>query len=218
MCKFARMSLALILAWALLPGITANASPADKIAGGLASGASYALGASLTPLAGNTLYVGSNSAYSPLYPTLDAAVAAAQDGDTVIVTEDLTMTQRAYIANKHLTIKGINAGITLSRGNPFDVAVDGNRGQFNPGMLEVATDVSNPSAYASVRLENIIFDDRSNPQGFTGPHPAGSNTDAGWRDNVYDATLSAYSSNATITLGPGTQLVNTGGASAIRVT
>jgi uncharacterized repeat protein (TIGR02543 family) len=165
----------------------------------------------------STIYVGSDVTYSPIYPTLAEAVAAAQSGDEIIVTENLTMTARAYVADKHLTIKGIDPGITITRGTPFDTAVDGARGSFNAGMLEVATDVGDLAKTASVRLEDIIFDDRNNPEGFSDPIPQSTPSETGWANKIYDSTLSAYSGNAVITLGPGARLINTGGASAVRV-
>ncbi|MDR3282607.1 MAG: hypothetical protein LBS92_03225 [Candidatus Methanoplasma sp.] len=166
---------------------------------------------------GATLYVGSDGVtYSPIYPTLAAAVTAAGDYDIIVVTENLLMKDRAYVADKHLTIKGINSSITVTRSTSFNSVYDA-RGDFNPGMLEVATDYLDDTKTAGVRFENITFDDANNPDGFTGSIPTAPGGNPGWASDVYDSVLSAYSDRAYITLGPGAKIINVGGASALRV-
>ncbi|MDV0445869.1 hypothetical protein MmiAt1_14690 [Methanimicrococcus sp. At1] len=156
------------------------------------------------------------------YETLEDAVQGAASGDTIIVTENLTMTKRAYISDKHLIIQGADPTITITRGAGFSPVQDNARSTFNPGMLEVAvSDPGNLEETSSVTLKNIIFDDAGNPDSgiMTIMIPGGSNQYPNdWKNRIYDSILSAYDTKTTIVLGEGAQLKNPGGYSAIHIT
>ncbi|WNY28458.1 hypothetical protein MmiEs2_06450 [Methanimicrococcus stummii] len=156
------------------------------------------------------------------YDTLEDAVQGAASGDTIIVMENLTMTKRAYISDKHLIIQGADSSITITRGANFNPAQDNVRSTFNPGMLEVAiSDPSRPELSSSVTLKNITLDDANNPDRavMTIMEPGGaSKYPSDWNQRIYDSVLSAYAEQTTIVLGEGAQIVNPGGLSAIHIT
>ncbi|MDV0447113.1 hypothetical protein MsAg5_09870 [Methanosarcinaceae archaeon Ag5] len=155
------------------------------------------------------------------YSTLADAVRASKTGDVITITQDITIYDRLYIVDKNITIQGANQGITITRGQDFNMTRDNQRGYFNPGMLEVA--VSNPigSAVTSkVTLKNITFDDASNPDAanHTNSTPTYADGDSNPGQHVYDSVLSAYDTKASIVMGQGARITNPGGSTAIVLT
>ncbi|WP_338097287.1 right-handed parallel beta-helix repeat-containing protein [Methanolapillus ohkumae] len=149
------------------------------------------------------------------------AVANSADGDTIVVLNDITIVDRAYVVNKNITIQGVDPAVRVIRGANFNTTSDTWRGFFNPGMLEVAIHDDKPNKIAKVTLTNITFDDANNPDNATQTNntPGWSNSsNPNWRKCVYDSVLSAYHPNATIVMGEGSKIINTGGYSAIYLT
>ena len=93
------------------------------------------------------------------FATLAKAVDAAEDGDTIYVMTDLTMTESARFWNKHLTITSFDPDepVTLTRGTPFTAVTDLARGGYNGALIEVGGSSFNQES--SLVLENIILDD-----------------------------------------------------------
>ena len=163
------------------------------------------------------------------FATLAKAVDAAEDGDTIYVMSDLTMTKCARYYGKDLTITSGEGGpYTLTRGETFAMISDDARSWYNPAMIEV--DSSDGPNTASLTLTNIILDDAgiaapanedehyyiqaaSKGEGFT---EFGS-MDINHGDIVQDAIIATYNGVATITLGDGAVLKNYGGMSAVRL-
>ena len=83
---------------------------------------------------------GDGSADKP-YATLAKAVTEAEDGATIYVMSDLTMTKCARYYDKGLTITSLdpNNPVTISRGTEFDPQSDHARSWYNPAMIEVQT-------------------------------------------------------------------------------
>lgn len=175
---------------------------------------------------GTAVYVSSNgddgtgdgSADKP-YATLAKAVTEAEDGSTIYVMSDLTMTECARFYSKSLTITSNEGGhYTVTRGSSFQTQPDDARSWYNPAMVEVQTtgDVG-----ASLTLTNIIFDDDGKKEG-TVFAQAVSDDGTGTVDNTEHVQDAIIASNATvpttITLGDGAVLRNFGGMSAVRVT
>gem|GEM_PF-3103105 len=160
---------------------------------------------------GATVYVSDES-------QLQLAVSNAGDGDTVIVTQDINLTKMTYVSNKKITLEGQYISgegryPILKRSVGFSSAFDA-RGNYNPGLFEVATGGANA---ASLTLRNITLDDNNDPDNFTLPIPVdGGYPMPDWADRVYDAVISSYASNTTITLDEGASIINIGGATAIR--
>lgn len=159
------------------------------------------------------------------YATLAKAVDAAEDGATIYVTSDLTMSECARYYGKHLTIIGqpgendADGVITVTRGDKFDTLEDTNRSWYNPAMIEVGgkTDENDElvEQSASLRLENIVLDDGGKKMGekfLQAGKGTGDNTQI-----VQDAIIATYNNTATITLGNGAVLKNFGGMSAVRI-
>ena len=101
-----------------------------------------------------------------IYKTLQAAVNAAQNNDTIAVAQDLTLTSKVYVAEKNITLTSSDKGnpVTIYRGAGFASSVDGSRPNgYNPAMFEVAVSIiSTPSDCASsLRLEHIILDEKA---------------------------------------------------------
>ncbi|MCL2334082.1 MAG: hypothetical protein FWC52_04760, partial [Candidatus Methanoplasma sp.] len=148
------------------------------------------------------------------------AVNSAQNGDTILVTQDIVLNELIYVADKHITIEGAaGSNITISRASVFAQHFD-RRGWYNPAMIEVAASPSDTSKTSSLTLLNITLDDRNAPGGpYAFQYPWDSNNDPSVDTTkyVYDAVMAAYSDRATITLGEGAKIINIGGASAIRV-
>ena len=164
---------------------------------------------------------GDGSADKP-YATLAKAVEAAEDGATIYVMSNLTMTSCARFYSKSLTITSLgDATCTITRGDNFDRQQDNARSTYNPAMIEVQTtgDVG-----AGLTLTNIIFDDAGKKEGTvfaqavsndgTGTVDTSHNT-----DYVQDAIIASNATvPTTITLGDGAVLRNFGGMSAVRAT
>ena len=157
------------------------------------------------------------------YATLAKAVeAAAENGATIYVMSDLTMTECARFHSKSLTITSGEGGpYTVTRGDSFDALSDPARSQYNPAMIEVQT---TGGVGAGLTLTNIIFDDAGKKEGTvfaqavsndgTGTVDTSHNT-----DYVQDAIIASNATvPSTITLGAGAVLQNFGGMSAVRVT
>lgn len=159
---------------------------------------------------------GDSSADKP-FATLAKAVDAADDGATVYVMSDLTMTKCARYYDKDLTITSLdpNNPVTISRGTEFDPQSDHARSWYNPAMVEVQTRDDKP---AGLTLTNIIFDDGGKKEGRVFAQAVSD----GSIDNktcVQDAIIASNATvPTTITLGDGAVLRNFGGMSAVRVT
>ena len=164
---------------------------------------------------------GDGSADKP-YATLAKAVDAANDGATVYVISDLTMTECARFYSKSLTITSLgDATYTITRGDNFAQQQDNARSTYNPAMVEVQT---TSDVGAGLTLTNIIFDDGGKKEGTvfaqavsddsTGTADTSHNT-----DYVQDAIIASNATvPSTITLGAGAVLRNFGGMSAVRAT
>ena len=177
---------------------------------------------------GTAVYVSSagddtagNGSQSAPYATLAKAVDAAENGATVYVMSDLTMTKCARFYSKSLTITSDEKGpYTVTRGSPFTTQSDPARSTYNPAMIEVQT---TGGEGAGLTLTNIIFDDDGKKEGtvFAQAVSDGS-VGATSNDNLVYVQDAIIASNATvpttITLGDGAVLRNFGGMSAVRVT
>lgn len=156
------------------------------------------------------------------YATLVKAVTEAEDGSTIYVMSNLTMTKCARYYDKDLTITSLdpNNPVTISRGTEFDPQSDHARSWYNPAMVEVQT---TGGEGAGLTLTNIIFDDDGKKEGtvFAQAVSDGS-VGATSNDNLVYVQDAIIASNATvpttITLGDGAVLRNFGGMSAVRVT
>ena len=156
------------------------------------------------------------------YATLVKAVTEAEDGSTIYVMSNLTMTKCARYYDKDLTITSLdpNNPVTISRGTEFDPQSDHARSWYNPAMIEVQT---TGGEGAGLTLTNIIFDDAGKTSGtvFAQAVSDGS-VGATSNDNLVYVQDAIIASNATvpttITLGDGAVLRNFGGMSAVRVT
>ncbi|WP_417054593.1 InlB B-repeat-containing protein, partial [Dysosmobacter sp.] len=156
------------------------------------------------------------------YATLVKAVTEAEDGSTIYVMSNLTMTKCARYYDKDLTITSLdpNNPVTISRWTEFDPQSDHARSWYNPAMVEVQT---TGGEGAGLTLTNIIFDDDGKKEGtvFAQAVSDGS-VGATSNDNLVYVQDAIIASNATvpttITLGDGAVLRNFGGMSAVRVT
>ncbi|MDR3236024.1 MAG: T9SS type A sorting domain-containing protein [Prevotellaceae bacterium] len=143
----------------------------------------------------------------------DGAVLA--DGDTIEVSQNITIAQGLRWYSKNITIRGINAGITITAEAGFPKKaefVDSVSRWYNPSMIEVGGDDS-LKIPTSVTLENIILDDNFRAD-------ADNNTDAGRHQSPtgrYDGIISSYAASGTITLKAGTELKNSGGNGVVFV-
>lgn len=173
---------------------------------------------------GTAVYVSSsgndtagNGSQSAPYATLAKAVKEAEDGATVYVMSNLTMTKCARYYDKDLTITSLdpNNPVTISRGTEFDPQSDHARSWYNPAMIEVQTRDDKP---AGLTLTNIIFDDDGKKEG-TVFAQAVSDGSIDNKTCVQDAIIASNATvPTTITLGDGAVLRNFGGMSAVRVT
>ncbi|WP_418246592.1 S-layer homology domain-containing protein [Dysosmobacter sp.] len=151
------------------------------------------------------------------YATLAKAVTEAEDGSTIYVMSNLTMTKCARYYDKDLTITSLdpNNPVTISRGTEFDPQSDHARSWYNPAMIEVQTRDDKP---AGLTLTNIIFDDDGKKEG-TVFAQAVSDGSIDNKTCVQDAIIASNATvPSTITLGDGAVLRNFGGMSAVRVT
>lgn len=106
---------------------------------------------------------GDGSADKP-FATLAKAVEAAEDGATIYVMSDLTMTDCARFYSKSLTITSGEGGpYTVTRDNSFTTQSDHARSWYNPAMIEVQTHTGGEGA--GLTLTNIIFDDARKHEG-----------------------------------------------------
>ena len=151
------------------------------------------------------------------YATLVKAVTEAEDGSTIYVMSNLTMTKCARYYDKDLTITSLdpNNPVTISRGTEFDPQSDHARSWYNPAMIEVQTRDDKP---AGLTLTDIIFDDAGKKEG-TVFAQAVSDGSIDNKTCVQDAIIASNATvPTTITLGDGAVLRNFGGMSAVRVT
>lgn len=154
------------------------------------------------------------------YATLAKAVTEAEDGSTIYVMSNLTMTKCARYYDKDLTITSLdpNNPVTISRGTEFDPQSDHARSWYNPAMVEVQT---TGGEGAGLTLTNIIFDDAGKKEGAVFAQ-AVSDDGTGTvhnTDYVQDAIIASNATvPSTITLGEGAVLRNFGGMSAVRAT
>ena len=172
---------------------------------------------------GTAVYVSSagddtagNGSQSAPYATLAKAVEEAEDGATIYVMSDLTMTDCARFYSKSLTITSGEGGpYTVTRSEGFATQNDIARSWYNPAMVEVQTRDDKP---AGLTLTNIIFDDDGKTSGTVFAQAVSD----GSIDNetcVQDAIIASNATvPTTITLGDGAVLQNFGGMSAVRVT
>ena len=134
----------------------------------------------------------------------------------IYVMTDLTSTGCARYYDSSVTIMSFGgAQFTVTRGAMFRAAADVARGIYNPAMLEIGTTDLTPAASPiSLTLRNIIFDDAYLHEGTIfgyAPTPgAGTGTNF-----VQDGIVSSYAPNAAIILGPGAELRNFGGMTAV---
>lgn len=168
---------------------------------------------------------GDGSQESP-YATLAKAVEVADDGATIYVMSDLTMTKCARYYGKDLTItSGAGGPYTLTRGENFAQQQDNARSTYNPAMIEV--DSTKGPNTASLILSYIILDDNNlhqgeyyiqaqNSEGHVGESVFGDLTIS--HGNIaQDAMIATYNGVGTITLEDGAILKNFGGMSAVRL-
>ena len=151
------------------------------------------------------------------YATLAKAVeAAAENGATIYVMSDLTMTKCARFHSKSLTITSDEKGpYTVTRDNSFTTQSDHARSWYNPAMVEVQT---TGSEGAGLTLTNIVFDDDGKKEG-TVFAQAVSDGSIDNKTCVQDAIIASNATvPTTITLGDGAVLRNFGGMSAVRAT
>ena len=159
------------------------------------------------------------------YASLAKAVDTAEDGSTVYVLSNLTLTNSARFWGKNLTITSDENGpYTVTRGENVDTVNDSARGDYNGAMLEVG---GNPSLgkTASLTLKNIVFDDQGSKKGEyfvqADSDSDGKTSVAGEEVNntdiVQDAIVATYNGTADIVLDKGTILMNFGGMSAVRL-
>ena len=156
--------------------------------------------------------------------SLAKAVEVVNDGGTVYVMSDLTMTKCARYYGKDLTITSGDGGpYTLTRGDNFDMISDTARSWYNPAMIEVGS--TDGPGTASLTLTNIVLDDSGEHMGEYYIQAASNgtgNTEFGEMvinhgDIVQDAMIATYNGTGTITLGEGAVLKNFGGMSAVRL-
>lgn len=166
---------------------------------------------------------GAGSQDSP-YATLAKAVEMANDGATIYVMSDLTMTKCARYYGKDLTItSGAGGPYAVTRGENFDAQADNARSFYNPAMIEVGS--TDGPGTASLTLTNITFDDDGKKEGeyfIQADSEGDGNTifgeeTIGHLEIVQDAIFATYNGTGTITLGEGTVLKNFGGMSAVRL-
>ena len=166
---------------------------------------------------------GNGSQNSP-YATLAKAVEMANDGATIYVMSDLTMTKCARYYGKDLTItSGAGGPYAVTRGENFDAQADNARSFYNPAMIEVGS--TDGPGTATLTLTNITFDDDGKKEGeyfIQADSEGDGNTifgeeTIGHLEIVQDAIIATYNGTGTITLGEGTVLKNFGGMSAVRL-
>lgn len=150
------------------------------------------------------------------YATLTKAVEKADDGATIYVMSDLTITENARITDKHLIITSLgNSRYSITRGENFNTTSDNNQKFYNPGMIEVTT----PAAKgASVTLKNIILNDNGQHEGTYFAQTNSSSISESNLEFVQDSMITAHGlSNASvkIILESGATLKNFGGMSAL---
>lgn len=148
--------------------------------------------------------------------TLAKAVDVAEDGSTIYVMTDLTMTQCARFYDKSLTITSLgDTRRTIFRGDDFATQQDAARSWYNPAMIEVQT----TSAGAGLTLTNIILHDSFEHEGKVFAQAISGEGNENNTDYVQDAMIASNATYpTTITLGDGAELQSFGGMSAVRVT
>lgn len=160
------------------------------------------------------------------YKTLSKAVEVAQDGDTIIVMDDITAEGTvARITDKHITITSQNQDrpVTITRGDKISGA-DSYQKHYNSAIIEVTTNGGDDSENASsVTLKNIILTDDGK---HSGTYFAQTNTeiDGNMDGNlafVQDGMITAHgldNRSVYIILDEGAVLKDFGGMSAVYAT
>ena len=83
---------------------------------------------------------GNDGSFNYPFATLAKAVDAAEDGATIYVMSNLTMTKCARFYDKHLTITSYGGEVyTITRGEEFSTLPDNERSWYNPAMIEVGS-------------------------------------------------------------------------------
>ena len=139
---------------------------------------------------------GEGTATKP-YATLAKAVTKADDGATIYVMSDLTITENARITDKNLIITSLgNSRYSITRGENFTTTSDNNQSFYNPGMIEVTT----PAAKgASVTLKNIILNDNGQHEGTYFAQTNSSSISESNLEFVQDSMITAHGlSNASV--------------------
>ncbi len=166
---------------------------------------------------------GDGSQESPV-ASLAKAVEVVNDGGTVYVMSDLTMTKCARYYNKGITITSTESGpYTLKRGDDFAQQQDNARSTYNPAMIEVGG--TNGEGSASLVLSNIVLDDAGIHEGeyFVQAdsegdgHTTVGSSEVQNTNIVQDGMIATYNGVGTITLGDGAILKNYGGMCAVRL-
>lgn len=143
------------------------------------------------------------------FATLKQAMSIAEDGDTIRLLSDLTMTDMARVDKVSITIDGQSH--TITRGEGFNRGIDTARGGYNPELIEVANG-------ATLTLVNITLDDCNRTEGTVYEEQLTGDGDKKNEEKVQGAMIAAYGDGAgTIILGNGTTLKNFGGMSAVRI-
>lgn len=139
--------------------------------------------------------------------TIQAAVEAVQDGGTIHLKSDITLTDYIYIGSMTVTIDG--GGHTITRAENFTAHNDA-RGGYNPAMIEVQNE-------AELTLRNVTLDDNGIHAGSIFEEQ--STKDTGSNGNKVQAAIIEASGDGqgTIILDSGAVLKNFGGMSAVRI-
>lgn len=109
---------------------------------------------------GNIAKIGSNE-----YATFDAALVAAQDGDTIVLLADCVCNNGLTVSNKSLTIDGQNHTITLNGKGIYACSTKGNPErkylELRNGTIEICANTNPSGSGATANLIsnfNLIFD------------------------------------------------------------
>ncbi|MCL2136707.1 MAG: InlB B-repeat-containing protein [Coriobacteriia bacterium] len=152
--------------------------------------------------------------WATLAKTASVTNLASESGKDylVIVMTDLVSSACARYYTNNITITSLDARVRVSRATVFSTQSDVYRGWYNPAMLEIGNGGENLHTHPNtLTLQNIVFDDAGlRPAGTGHPHNF-----SGWLNIEQDAIVATYDSACTIVLGPGAELLNFGGQTAI---
>lgn len=145
----------------------------------------------------------------------EAANAAQENTVYVILLSDLTVGSTARFLGKNVILMSNEGACMLSRSAEFAKARDALRGSYNPAMIEVG-DLQG-AAPARLSVDSVILNDCGAHEGseylpqVMQPGEGESN-----EERVQDAIIAVYGGSVLV-LNPGTELLNFGGLSAVRV-